>query len=291
MIPQKGLQARSSTVLSSLLKRMPENLRSSYIKFLPELIAIEVSLEKNHNPPLVDLSLKEILGQIDDSWYIETFSKFSKSDLLFYLSLFPEKKRASLAERFAIQPPFYLFSEKLELYALNLLFGELFPDDPPLPLSYLPDSPLAFLCTASGEKLHKLSFYLGLFDISLELKSVINGSILKHIEKTLFPDEINFCREISEFRHPLSLGQMGLTGWNEDSDLLRKVIFERGLYRLSIALSEASPDLIWYVIHLLNKESTLKLEKLPKTSIDAKAINIVLEQTLFAWKGLCTVLD
>lgn len=289
MIVQKNFIAPSSRVLSSLLKRMPENVRSSYIKFLPESTAIEVSIEKTHKTPLADLSLKEILGQIDDSWYIEAFSKFSKPDLLFYLSLFPEKKRASLAERFDINPPFYQFSEKMELYALNLLFAELFPGETPLPLSYLPDSPLSFLCTATGEKLHKLSFYLGLFDISLELKSVINGSILKHIEKSLFPDEINFCRKISEFRHLLSLGQVGLTGWNEDSDLLRKVVFERGLYRLSIALSDASSDFIWYVIHSLNKESALKLEKLPKISVDAKAINIVLEQILFAWKEICTV--
>ncbi len=291
MIPQNGLVTPGSKVLSALLKKCPENVRSSYIKFLPERAAIEVQTERNHNTPLADLSLKEILGQIDDSWYIEPFSKFSKPDLLFYLSLLPKKKRDSLAERFSIDPPFYLFSEKFEIYGLNFLFAELFPNNPPLPLSYLPDSPLAFLCTITGEKIHKLCLYLGLFDISLELKSVINGSILKHIEKTLFPDEIDFCKKIPEFRHILSLGPIGLSGWNEDSDLLRKIIFERGLYRLSIALSESSPDFIWYVMHTLNKESALKLEKLPKTSIDAKAMDIVFEQTLFAWKEICTVLD
>lgn len=282
---------KNITVLSSLLKRAPENVRSSYMKFLPESTVLEIQTEGVHKHPLKDISLNELLATIDESWYIETLSKFSKLDLAFYLSLFPEKKRVSLASKLSCDLPFYSLSKKLELFAANILFNELFPNELPLPLSYLPDSELSFLIQTSSEKLHKLCFYLGLFDISSELKSVINGSILKHIEKALFPDEINFCRELSEFRHILSLGQMGLSGWNEDSDALREVIFKRGLYRLSIGLSDANSDFIWYILHILNKESAHTLQKFPKASIDSKAVGIVLEQILTAWKGVCTVLS
>ncbi len=286
MIIQKSL-----TVLSALLKRAPIGKQAHYLKFLPESVAIQMQSDMSHEKPLSDLSLKEILGNIDDSWYLEKFQKFSKKDAHFFLSVLPENKQKSLGRKLEITPPFYSFSKSLEIYGQNLLFKEVFQEEPPLPLSFLPDSPLSFLCVASVEKIHKLAFYLGLFDISLELKSVLKGSIFIQLQSTLFPDEITFCREISENRNILTLGQMGLSQWNEDSDALRKVIFERGLYRLSIGLSTASSDFIWIIMHTLNKESSLNLQKLPKTSIDPKSLSTIYEQTLTAWRHLCTVLS
>ena len=144
MIVDKNVSIPSIKVLSSLLKRGPDASRESLLKFLPESTLALVQTEKQHTDPLTDISLKELLSRIDDSWYLETLSKFSKEDLTFYLSLFSEKKRASLAGRFNLSSPFYSFSEELELYALNLLFNELFPNDLPLPLSYLPDFSLSF---------------------------------------------------------------------------------------------------------------------------------------------------
>ncbi len=284
MISQKNPTVSGLKALSSLLKRAPET--SSYFKFLPESTLIQVKTEKSHKNPLPDLSLKELFGKIDDSWYLDVFSKFSTADLAFYLSLFPQKKGRILSDKLSLELPLYSFSHDFEIYSLNLLFNQIFQSAPPLPLSYLPDFPLSFLMEGNSEKLHKLCFYLGLFDVTSELKSVINGAILKQIEKSLFTDEVTFCREISEFRHILSLGLIGLATWNEDSDLLRKVIFERGLYRLSIALSEATDDFIWYIHHMLNKESAIKILNFSKTPNDLKAIGIALEQTLIAWKGI-----
>lgn len=280
---------RSLLALSTLLSRAPENRRSSFFKHLPESILLET--ERTHNKPIADISLKEMLSNIDESWYLETLRSFSKTDLLFYLSLFSEKKMQVLGQKLGIDGPFYQLPKPLELYSLNLLFNELFPNDRPLPLSYLPDSPLSFLCIAKSEKIQKLIFFLGLFDLSMELKSVLKGSILKQIEAALFPDEITFCREILEFRHHVSLGPIGLSHWNEDSEMLRQVIFERGVYRLNIGLSEASSDFVWYIHHSLNKEVAMKIVTLPKTNIDRKVIDTILEQIQTAWKGVCTVLN
>ena len=276
----------STTVLSTLLKKVPGDIRKNLDLFLTESTLLEVMSERSHDKPLTDLSLQEIIEKVDESWYIEKLKTFPKEDLIFYLSLFSEKKRASLAEKLDIAPNFYALPKEMESYCLNLLFKELFPNDLPLPLSFLPDSPLAFLSDATPEKLHKLAFYLGLFDVSMELKSVLKGTILKSIGETLFPDEIAFCNQIAEYRHTLSLGQMGLAGWNEEHDILRKVIFERGLYRLSIGLSDHAADFIWYIVHTLNKESSLKIQNLPKKTIDSQIIQIVLEQIQIAWKAV-----
>jgi hypothetical protein len=282
---------KSVTVLHTLLKRLSPDKRASYVKFLPESMPIELVSENQKATPASDLSLQELFEKIDDSWYLDKLSTFSKNDLTFFLSLFSPKKRDLLSEKLGITPPFYSFSKDFELYSLNLLFKELFPNDLPLPLSYISNTPLSFLCSGGPEKLHKLAFYLGLFDISMELKSVLKGSILKQIQTTLFQDEVAFCREISEYRHVISLGPLGLAHWNEDSEVLRKVIFERGLYRLSIGLSNSSPDFIWYILHFIHKDIAKRLEKQPKLEIDTKIFEIALNQIEIAWKGVCTVLN
>lgn len=286
MMVQKNLIA-----LNSLLNRLAPEKKSFYLKFLPDSLQNVFSSSSLKPKALSNLSLKELFERIDESWYADKLSSFSKKELVFFLSLLGEKKSKLLSQKFGIEPPFYSFSKKFEIYALNLFFKELFPNDSPLPFSFLPPTPLYFLIDGSCEKIHKLAFYLGLFDISLELKTVLKGSILKQVQVTLFPDEIAFCKQISEFRHPFSLGTLGLANWNEDSDSLRKVLFERGLYRLSIGLTNASPDFIWYILHFLNKDVAKRLENQPKLEIDTKIFEIALNQIEIAWKGVCTVLN
>ncbi len=285
------MRQKSLKVLSTLLGRIPQEKRSVYLNFLEKSTALELQTEKNPKEKKPDLSIKELLGIIDESWYLDTLSSYSKKDLIFFLSLFPEEIRQKQAQQFHIEGPFFSFSKEMELYFSNLLFKELFKDQIPLPLSYLSDSPLLFLAGQKSEKLHKLIFYLGLFDVSAEIKSVLKGSILKSLEKALFIDEIHFCREIAEFRHVITFGQIGLNHWNEDSDSLRQVIFERGLYRMSLALSNADPDLLWYLTRCLKKPLVEKLQKPAKLPIDTGVISVILEQTQTAWKGVCTVLN
>lgn len=286
MIIQKNI-----IVLNSLLKRLPPEKKSYYLKFTQDALQKAFVDDSSKGKTPLDLSLKELFAKIDESWYEEKLSTFSKNDLRFYLSLLPAEKREHLAQKMGIEPSFYTFSEKFTLYSLNLFFKEFFPNELPLPFSFLPETPLYFLASGNREKIHKLAFYLGLFDISLELKTVLKGSILKQIQASLFPDEIAFCKQITEFKHPFSLGTLGLANWNEDSDSLRKVLFERGLYRLSIGLSTSSPDFIWYILHFLQKDVANRLERQPKAEIDTKIFEIALNQIEIAWKGVCTVLS
>lgn len=260
---------KSTTVLTTLLKQAPENSRLT--KFLPDSALREVQTEKSHANPLIDLSLKELLEKIDESWYKEKLETFRENDRSFYRSLFENA-----------------FPKPLELYFLNLFFQEFFPSGPPLPLSYLPDHSLSFLLQANKDQLIKLCFYLGLYDISVELKTVLKGSILKKLEESLLPDEIQFCRNL---RNVFSLGPIGLNQWNEEPALLRNVIFERGLYRLSLGLCDASRDFIWYVEHTFPKEVSILLQKLPKPSMDSRTWGIILQQIITAWGDVCIALN
>lgn len=277
---------KSLSVLSTLLKQAPDNAFSRYARFLPQSVLAEAQTIKPQTHPLSDLSLKELLEKIDPSWYMETLRACSKNDLTFYLSLFSEQTRDTLAKELALTPPFYSLPPNMKHYFLTKFLQTLFPNDLPLPFSYLPDHPLSFLLESNIEKLNKLCFYLGLYDIAPELKTVLKGSILKAFETTLSSDEANFCRTISALRTPFSLGPVGLNQWNEDKSLLRKIIFERGLYRIGIGLNGACSDFVWYITHLLPKETAALLHKFLKTTVDPSTLTLISQQILTAWKGI-----
>ena len=84
----------STTVLSTLLKKVPGDIRKNLDLFLTESTLLEVMSERSHDKPLTDLSLQEIIEKVDESWYIEKLKTFPKEDLIFYLSLFSEKKKS-----------------------------------------------------------------------------------------------------------------------------------------------------------------------------------------------------
>ena len=247
-------------VLSALLKKDSEG--DKLLRFLPDSMIREVRTDQGHLHPLEDISLKELFQKIDKSWYEEKLTPFHK---------------ALLEET---------FPEPMTKYFLSIFFHELFEKDLPLPLSFLPDHPLSYLATASLEHLNKLCFYLGLFD--LEIKNVLKGSLLINLEKALKEDEIAFCRTMQS---KFSLGPIGLNQWNEEASVLRKVLFERGVYRLSLGICDAHPDLAWYVWHTFPKEVSILLQKFPKRSMDSRIWGMILQQITMAWKSVCTVLS
>jgi hypothetical protein len=282
---------KSLQVLGSLLKNAPEKQRSSLLKFLPESEVLKIQKKDFSMPTGKPLSLEMIFDKIDDSWYIEKLKTLQKQDSTFLLSAFPKTKREELCLKLNLENTFYHFDPKLKTHLLSQFFKECFEEEIPIPTTFLKDSPLSFLVDASSKKIHKLCFYLGLNDLVIELKTVIKGSILTELEKALFPDELNFARDLIDQKTSYSFGNMGLSNWNEDIDVLRKVIFERGLFRLSIALKDSNDDFLWYIYHTLSKNLKTLFEKNLKNSVDERVYNIILEQTLTAWKGVCTVLN
>ena len=247
-------------VLSTLLKKDPEG--DKLLRFLPDSVAREVKTDQGHFHPLKDISLRALFDKIDKSWYEERLTPFHRA-------LFEET-----------------FPDPMRDHFLNLFFQELFEESLPLPLSFLPDHPLSYLAHASLEQLNKLCFYLGLFD--LEVKNVLKGSVLVSLEKALEEDEVAFCRTMHA---AFSLGPIGLNQWNEERESLRKVVFERGIYRLSLGICDAHPDLTWYVWHTFPKEISILLQKFPKPSMDSRTWGMILQQITMAWKNVCTVLS
>jgi hypothetical protein len=282
---------KSIHVLGSLLKATPDKERNSLLKFLSESDAIEIQKKDFSIPKEKPLSIEMIFDKIDESWYFDYLKGLKNEDAKLLISAFPIKKKELLRSKLSINSDLYNLDPNLKTHLLSNFFKEVFENNIPLPTNFLKDSELSFLIDAGSKKVHKLCLYLGLFDLCLELKNVIDASILKKLQIALFPDEVEFLRSLIDYRNIHSFGLMGLQNWNLDVDSLRQTIFERGLFRLGIALKDSHEDFLWYVYHSLSKNLKSNLEKITKNPADERILNIMLEQTLMAWKGVCTALN
>ena len=230
--------------------------------------------------PLSDLTIEEMINKIDFSWFEQRLKEFSEKDQNFFLSAMPNQR----------PPKGYELDEKLKNFALSTLFNETFDlEDRPLPLSFLPEDPLNPLTTASGNDLIKLCQFLGLFDVARELKQVIKAKALKKIEEAFTKDEISFIHQIKDFKKQVQFIEIGLKGFNDEIELLKEVVFGRGLNRLAKALSRSAPSLIWYITHFLPKKDAIGFRKLMVEVKNETTFNDLVEQVIYTWDHICTL--
>ena len=117
---------------------------------------------------------------------------------------------------------------------LQYFFHQSFPGVYPSPKEQIPPHPLGMLADATKPELESLLFYLGLYDLAAEQKMILDGSILRAIEKALTPEERLFMKEIT----PHSLGLMGIA---KSPSQVRSLVLRRGIERLSYGLADAPP--------------------------------------------------
>jgi len=121
-----------------------------------------------------------------------------------------------------------------------------------IPLSCLPESPLNPLAELEEKRLLKLIRFLGLHDLSLEMRQIIATATLKKIFHSLAKDEGEYLNSLLLHREPLVFKRLFLEKWDGTKENLENLLEERGLQRLAHALQFASPSLSWYITHRLD---------------------------------------
>ncbi len=191
-----------------------------------------------------------------------------------YLSVLPSEVQESLQNIYNIPKNNALtslarefFQEELHRHILGN-FSFFSPDTlPPNPLNkLLPLTPLFF---------EKYCRILGLFDLVVELKQMINPHLLRQMD-TYFSDLEKKC--IHNFmKKPdlLKFTPLKLNHWKGEIDELYKVLYFRGLNRVAKGLYDAPDELLWYIQRKIPPDQTPFLNTM-KTPIHQQRIHNVL---------------
>jgi predicted Zn-dependent protease with MMP-like domain len=147
-----------------------------------------------------------------------------------------------------------------------------------VPFAFLPEHPLNHLLQYTSEQIGKLILYLGLHDLSFEMRQIIDTRELKKIFEKLTKKEGEFLNALMLYREPLIFQRLFLKKWDGSKEKLHKILQERGAHRLGHVLYDASESLTWYLTHALDMHIGATVLKCIEKPSHARAGEILLGQ-------------
>jgi len=270
----------STLVCSSFLQK---HLKEDSLSFLPPQ-----KREALKKPPstLQDLSLgfdlkDSILNLVHDSWISPFLRTLSKSDLLLFLSALPEKKADNLRKELLFTPSLIQVSTQAKSFLIRTMAKALISSFPHLlPIEALPSSQLNQLLELSLKDLYTLIDLLGLHDLSIEIKQIIDTTRLKQIHAILSQKQKAYLQHLTHQRERVLFKRLELHNWNGKPEPLLQLLRQRGLNRLAKALYPESPSLIWYLCHRMPSEEASLFSSLHNPLEHTKAHQFLARQVL-----------
>jgi hypothetical protein len=248
------------------LKAFIENTSSkdgkNLYKFLQEGVSKEINRFKE--PVLIPLSYMQrdvAIESIHASWYKLQLESYPKEEIAFYLSSLPVITRDSLLELLEIKPSILKLSTFAKSFFAEKFFLDFTQKNPFLPIEFLPKSPFNDLLLLKKNYLTTLIDLLGVQDLALDIRKVLDKRILDDISSKLQDHQKKYLLNILRIGDLPLVKSEELVFWQKSKEALSLIITQKGLYRLSIALLGQNENLIWHIARLLDITRGMQLIK------------------------------
>jgi hypothetical protein len=268
------------------LNTLDAKKKASLLSYLPESVQIALSAPQMPQTLIpVKMTIQKLVKRVDISHYKHFLDTLNEGEKTLYTAAFPKYKQVELNDK---TTPFIEFTtEKFGHHVLNMLFQKMFAFYPPP--SILPLHPALELLADTGVLLSKLTFFLGLFDATEEIKKIISKEILFSLQKAFSKEEMDYMNVIGMKKRGLILSSMNLAAYTGDIPTLRSLILERGIYRLAQGIKGAPAEYRFFFTYFLPKNSSDTLLTLFKQKeLFAPRYTHWEEDTLDTWRFLCT---
>lgn len=195
----------------------------------------------------------EILPHIHYTWLIPLLQNLDPEEQRLFLLVLPTELSTTIASHLSCDPPKFTLSAIMKEFAQGYLMKELLQGINYLSLELLPDHPLNRLLQVSSKDLNELIFTVGLHDLAIDMKKLIQASTLKHLSEALSPQEYMYLRKLQKKAENIQLSSPNIDKWNGETNTLRQLIFLCGVNRVAKALYPCHYMLLWNISHRLNK--------------------------------------
>lgn len=262
--------ASKHIILHAFLQGCPTEEREKLMNCLaPVERAAVAGVPKTFGDPLKSQrDPGKLLAWIHSSWITPFLRTLSEKEIGFFLAALTPEKVISVGKDLLFSGTLPTLSALGKKFVRNTLARYLTAEvEDLLPIKCLPESPLNDLIALPTTVLISFLDLLGLHDLAVEMKQIIDKQKLVKIEETLSTDQLKYLKILLQSHEPVAFPQMGLLKWNGDQEKLKTLIRQRGANRLAKALYGQNTSLIWYVLHRLDVEKALLVRKL-STSID-----------------------
>jgi hypothetical protein len=240
-------------VLKAILNQFEPASKEALLRFVSSFEKEEIERSPNLEGSLTleSFSVDSVLDKVHWSWFLPTLKLYPEAEQKLFLSTLSGRAEKNLAKVLTLS----IRGEGVTLVGKDYLRKTLLDSlngSKILPVHHLPKSKLEKLLSFSKKELTQLIDRLSLYDLSMELRQIVETKILKKIYSLLTEEEKNFLKAIGAHKDPFAMGRLGIEKWDGSEESLRTLLHKRGLARLGAGLSGQDPDFIWYICHGLD---------------------------------------
>jgi hypothetical protein len=248
----------------------------------------EKELVLNLSAPSHDISLgfdltADVLNRTHSSWIVPFLRQFSEKEVCLFLSSLDKTQAEALKKSLKCSMPLVSLTETAQKFFKEKLVSFLLAETEDLiPINALAKTSLRPLLDLSFEDLRLSIELLGLHDLAVELKQIIDSTRLKRIY-SIFPKEKEvYLKSLAHKKEPVLFKKLEISRWDGKAETLFPLLLQRGLNRLGKALYPENSDFIWYVKHHMEMEDAAMLSSLCKSLEHVRAYTYLSEQVLDA---------
>jgi len=235
------------------------------------------------------LSCQERLERVHYSWFLPFLETFASSDAHYFASIFSDEVYKKIADPLQLPKrkiPLTEVGKRFFSQTLYRLFSSGTADY--IPIELLPKHPLLQLLHLSKRDLLLTFDYLGLHDLVIDLKRVLESQKLKALHGTLTPAKKEYVAKLLKKGEPISFKNLDLEFWSGDTEELCNKLHLRGINRVSKALFGCHPSLLWHVRHTLDTGRAKMLDHFCVNPKNEKMQDILTSQIINAVEYITT---
>lgn len=248
------MQGKSAILLKVLVNRYEKGSPEIALKWLPEETIkniAQIPIIANDPLPLFEAPQKA-LNKMHYSWFLPHIEKLPKEIQLSVISSFSDIQSSRLKKMLNLESENAPLSPLIKNYIAHAFSRCISGIHETLPLEYLPETPFNVLATWSKNDLVELIEFLGIHDLSNEMKRIVDKKILKNAYNCLSSKEQQYLKLCMHQKEKVTTPSLGLEKWKGEASKLKTVLQTRGVIRLGKALSGNHPDLLWHLGHTLD---------------------------------------
>lgn len=103
------------------------------------------------------------------------------------------------------------------------------------------------LLNLSKDQLLQCCSLLGLVDLALDLRRVVETKTMQAVQNALTKEQTLYISKLARTPSSIDFGSMNLSSWNGATDTLQEMILQRGTNRFAKAIFGINEQIIWYL--------------------------------------------
>lgn len=230
----------------------PKDAQSLY-KFLREDVQAELKdLKEQVKIPLSFIISSEALANIHYSWFKPLIDSLEPMEASCYISSLPSNIKGPLNTILNTKAQLLELPTLAKKFFLERFFLKFIEKTPFLPQEFLPQRAINDILSLKKTYFVWLIDLLGIQDLSLDLRKVLDKRILEDILSKLDDHQKKYLTSILNRGDLPFIKSEELTYWQKSKEVLLNQIHQKGLLRLSIALKDEDENLVWHISRLLD---------------------------------------